>query len=94
MNSYDNNGQINNYNNSYMNEPEQRKIPYVTAVLVAINVVVFLVMEFFGSTESGEYMYAHGASYAPDIFENGTMVQNTNKYVYAFWRRTPDKQTW
>ena len=68
MNSYDNNGQINNYNNSYMNEPEQRKIPYVTAVLVAINVVVFLVMEFFGSTESGEYMYAHGASYAPDIF--------------------------
>ena len=36
MNSYDNNGQINNYNNSYMNEPEQRKIPYVTAVLVAI----------------------------------------------------------
>ena len=54
-----------------MNEPEQRKIPYVTAVLVAINVVVFLVMEFFGSTESGEYMYAHGASYAPDIFENG-----------------------
>ena len=71
MNSYDNNGQINNYNNSYMNEPEQRKIPYVTAVLVAINVVVFLVMEFFGSTESGEYMYAHGASYAPDIFENG-----------------------
>jgi rhomboid protease GluP len=67
MNSYDNNGQINNYNNSYM----QRKIPYVTAVLVAINVVVFLVMEFFGSTESGEYMYAHGASYAPDIFENG-----------------------
>ena len=37
MNSYDNNGQINNYNNSYMNEPEQRKIPYVTAVLVAIN---------------------------------------------------------
>ena len=48
MNSYDNNGQINNYNNSYMNEPEQRKIPYVTAVLVAINVVVFLVMEFFG----------------------------------------------
>ena len=71
MNSYDNNGQINNYNNSYMNEPEQRKIPYVTAVLVAINVVVFLVMEFFGSTESGEYMYAHGASYEPDIFENG-----------------------
>ena len=71
MNSYDNNGQMNNYNNSYMNEPEQRKIPYVTAVLVAINVVVFLVMEFFGSTESGEYMYAHGASYAPDIFENG-----------------------
>ena len=55
MNSYDNNGQINNYNNSYMNEPEQRKIQYVTAVLVAINVVVFLVMEFFGSTESGEY---------------------------------------
>lgn len=71
MNSYDNNGQINNYNNSYMNEPEHRKIPYVTAVLVAINVVVFLVMEFLGSTESGEYMYAHGASYAPDIFENG-----------------------
>ena len=53
MNSYDNNGQINNYNNSYMNEPEHRKIPYVTAELVAINLVVFLVMEFFGSTESG-----------------------------------------
>ena len=77
MNSYDNNGQINNYNNSYMNEPEQRKIPYVTAVLVAINVVVFLVMEFFGSTESGEYMYYMWHSRRHNLIRN----RNDNRRV-------------
>ena len=87
MNSYDNNGQINNYNNSYMNEPEQRKIPYVTAVLVAINVVVFLVMEFFGSTESGEYMYAHGASY-PWISDRRKLRKSKIPYNILYMRHS------
>lgn len=37
------------------------KIPYITISVIAINVIVFILMEILGSTESVEYMLAHGA---------------------------------
>ena len=41
---------------------------YVNTAIVGINIIVFLVMELFGSTEDASYMVAHGASYAPYIY--------------------------
>lgn len=49
----------------------QKKIPYVTIFLAAVNVIIFLIIEFVGSTEDSESMYQWGAMYSPDVFEGG-----------------------
>lgn len=43
----------------------------ITLGLMIINTVVFLVLEFFGQTESGAYLMKMGAVYPPYILENG-----------------------
>lgn len=43
----------------------------VTIVLIVINVIVFLVLELLGQTESAVFMMEHGAMYPPYIQENG-----------------------
>lgn len=53
------------------NYTENKRIPLVSLVLIVINTIIFFVMEFLGPTNDIVYMYNHGASYAPDIFENG-----------------------
>ena len=35
-------------------------------IIIAVNILVFLVLEMLGDTESGSFMYAHGALY-PDV---------------------------
>jgi len=42
-----------------------------TVILVAINVLVFIVLSFGGRTEDAMYMIEHGAMYAPYITEYG-----------------------
>ncbi|MDY5647685.1 MAG: rhomboid family intramembrane serine protease [Lachnospiraceae bacterium] len=37
--------------------------------IIVINVVVFCVLELFGSTEDAEYMALHGAAYTPWIYQ-------------------------
>ena len=49
----------------------QKKIPYVTIFLAAVNVIIFLIIESVGSTEDSEIMYQWGAMYSPDVFEGG-----------------------
>ncbi|MDO4313038.1 MAG: rhomboid family intramembrane serine protease [Eubacteriales bacterium] len=44
----------------------QKKAP-CTAVLVGLNVVVFLFLSFQGMTEDAGFMLQHGAMYVPDI---------------------------
>ena len=44
-------------------------IPWVTVILVAVNVIVFFYIEFTGSTEDTDYMIQMGGSYAPAIVE-------------------------
>ncbi len=49
--------------------------PWVTIVLIAINVIVYLILAMNGNTESTEYMLSKGAAYGPAIFEH-----------YEIWR--------
>lgn len=50
----------------YMSE----KLPIVTILLIAINVVVFVVTEWRGSSLDADYMIEAGAMYAPAFFGN------------------------
>lgn len=43
----------------------------VTAALIFVNILVFLVLEILGDTESAEYMVDHGAVYPPYLSERG-----------------------
>lgn len=42
----------------------------VTLALVAVNIIVFFMLDFTGETENGIYMLEHGAAFAPLILEN------------------------
>ncbi len=41
----------------------------VTLILVAANVLTFLILSLMGSTESGVFMYNHGAAFTPTILQ-------------------------
>lgn len=43
----------------------------VNTALVIINVLVFAIMSFFGSTEDVEFMLGHGAMFVPAVLEDG-----------------------
>jgi rhomboid protease GluP len=43
----------------------------VTILLIAVNVIVFFVLELLGDTEDSEFMLQHGASYPPSIAGDG-----------------------
>ena len=47
--------------------PEKRRIPYVTVAFVAINVLVYLVLEIIGDTENSEFMVRMGAVWVPYV---------------------------
>jgi rhomboid protease GluP len=43
----------------------------VTILLIAVNVIVFIILEILGDTEDAEFMFLHGADYPPAIVEEG-----------------------
>ncbi len=45
--------------------------PFITILLIAINILIFLIQEFSGDTNNSYYMLEHGASNWRYIFENG-----------------------
>ena len=53
-----------------MEEKVTRKIPAVTVTLIAVNVLIWLVLELIGDTTDGEFMLAHGAAFVPYIIED------------------------
>ncbi len=64
------------YTGYYDNSPRQdrsfsQEFTPVNTALVIINVLVFLVMSFFGSTEDVEFMLGHGAMFVPAVLEKG-----------------------
>lgn len=44
-----------------------RRMPYFTIAIVALNVLVFLIMELFGSTTDAEYVAYYGGMYPPYV---------------------------
>lgn len=53
-------------------EPEEREnAPYVTILMIAANILIWLVLELMGDTQDSYFMIAHGASYQPLIIGNG-----------------------
>ena len=46
------------------------KKPVCTIILIALNVIYFLVLSFGGMTEDGYYLLEHGATYVPYVMEN------------------------
>lgn len=50
---------------------EEIKREPVTALLILLNTLIFLVVEFTGGSENGQHMLECGAAYAPLIIEQG-----------------------
>lgn len=43
----------------------------ITIGLLAVNILTFIVLSFLGDTQSSQFMYDHGAVFAPAVIENG-----------------------
>lgn len=72
--------------NGYDYEIKEKRndIPYVTAVLIVINVLVFLYMEIIGSTENTQFLYEHGGMYWPAVLEGGQWYRLvTHMFVHS-----------
>ncbi len=54
-----------------MEDEVQRRLPFVTVCMIALNIMIWLVLELLGDTEDGLYMMEHGAAYMPLIVEEG-----------------------
>ncbi len=52
-------------------ERDWRSLPAATVLLAAVNLLIFIVLELFGSTEDSYFMFTHGALYAPSVLEEG-----------------------
>ena len=50
---------------------EEIKKEPVTALLILLNTLIFLIVEFTGGSENGQHMLECGAAYAPLILEQG-----------------------
>lgn len=48
-----------------------RNKPICTIILVAMNVIIFLRLSFFGMTEDAGFLLNHGALYVPYVLEQG-----------------------
>ncbi len=49
----------------------KKNTPVITAGLVAINILVFLIMEYMGDTYNTIFLYEYGAMYVPSVLEKG-----------------------
>lgn len=56
--------------NDVSRELDWNRIPFVSVGLAAVNVIVFLVLTFFGDTEDAVFMMNHGAVY-PELVADG-----------------------
>ena len=50
---------------------EEIKKEPVTVLLILLNTLIFLIVEFTGGSENGQHMLECGAAYAPLILEQG-----------------------
>lgn len=54
-----------------MKNTQGKQTPWVTILLVTVNIVYFLFLELAGSSTDNLFMVQHGAMYAPYVLENG-----------------------
>lgn len=54
-----------------MEQLRSKRVAYVNVLIIAINVIYFLGMEMFGSTEDSLFMIRYGAMYEPLVREQG-----------------------
>ena len=60
------------------------QLPFITIVLAAINILVFLYMDFTGDTEDTIYLLEHGAMYVPSVLEDGQWYRViTHMFVHS-----------
>lgn len=52
---------------------ERKTLPYMTIFLVAVNVIIFMIMESMGSTVDVGFMYKWGAMDNYKLFEAGNL---------------------
>lgn len=56
----------------------------MTVGLILINIIVFLAVEFTGSSQNTMHMLDCGAAYTPMIIEGGGILPTVYLYVPAF----------
>ena len=59
--------------------PQKKKLPLVTVGFVAVNVLVYVILEILGNTENSEFMVRMA------ICEAGRILETVYSYFYAFW---------
>lgn len=64
--------------------PQKKKLSFVTVGFVAVNVLVYMILEILGNTENSEFMVRMGAVW-PAICEAGRILETVYSYFYAFW---------
>ena len=47
--------------------PQKKKLPFVTVGFVAVNVLVYMILEILGNTENSEFMVRMGAVWPPYV---------------------------
>ena len=47
--------------------PQKKKLPFVTVGFVAVNVLVYVILEILGNTENSEFMVKMGAVWPPYV---------------------------
>lgn len=53
-----------------MDSEKQLGIPYITVLFIAVNILIWLVLELMGDTQDSMFMIEHGAAYQPLILYN------------------------
>ena len=68
--------------------PQKKKLPFVTVGFVAVNVLVYVILEILGNTENSEFMVRMGAvwCYVCSVcIRIRRILSVVFQYVYAFW---------
>ncbi len=63
--------------------PRKKKLPFVTVGFVAVNVLVYVILEILGNTENSEFMVRMGAVWPPYV-KQGRILETVYSYFYAF----------
>lgn len=62
----------------------KKDVPFITVILIAVNIIVFVGMEIIGNTEDTIFLFEHGAMYVPSVLEDGEWYRVfTHMFVHS-----------